>query len=200
MEHVSQAAGGAPRRRSHPRNVELGPPPPPRKPRGGPRLLLPALGRPRLPRQACRLSTASAFFRHLARMTGASGASKATTCAGHGRAQHAKGPPRERQTASWEESSHSKRGEVTAELAYQTSRLPRKCRVPGLPAASWVPSSVTAPLNDQLPRAALSSRPQTLSLEPKRTDFSLNLALNRYDAKARLQLRGGARGACPLPP
>lgn len=66
-------------------------PPPPRKPRGGPRLLLPALGRPRLPRQACRLSTASAFFRHLARRTGASGASKATTCAGHGRAQHAKG-------------------------------------------------------------------------------------------------------------
>ena len=62
-----------------------------RKPRGGPRLLLTALGRPRLPRQACRLSAASAFFRHLARRTGASGASKATTCAGHGRAQHTKG-------------------------------------------------------------------------------------------------------------
>lgn len=166
MEHVSQAAGGAPWRRSHPRNVELGPPPPPRKPRGGPRLLLPALGRPRLPRQACRLSTASAFFRHLARMTGASGASKATTCAGHGRAQHAKGPPRERQTASWEESSHSKRGEVTAELAYQTSRLPRKCRVPGLPAASWVPSSRGSRRHRSSQRPVAPGRPEQPPPDP----------------------------------
>lgn len=93
---------------------------------------------------------------------------------------------------------------MTAELAYQTSRLPASAvsRVCLQLAGRRAPAgaAVTAPLNDQLPRAALSSRPQTLSLEPKRTDFSLNLALNRYDAKARLQLRGGARGTCPLPP
>lgn len=43
-----------------------------------------------LPRQACRLSAASAFLRHLAKRTGASGERKAMTCTGHSGAEHTK--------------------------------------------------------------------------------------------------------------
>ena len=142
MEHVSRVAGGAPGRQS-PRNAELGSPPTAAaSPVGAPASCLRRWGGRAYPGRpaGCPLRPPSSDTwpggpgpAGPARRRPAPDTAELST-------RKETGPPRERHTASWEKSSHSKRGEVT-ELAYQTSRLPRKCGVPGLPAASWAPSS-----------------------------------------------------------
>ena len=110
-----------------------------------------------LPRQACRLSAASAFLRHLAKSTGASGARKAMTCTGHSGAEHTREqnhlentrPPTAR-GAEWLQKSHTR-----PEL------LPCRGGVQGPPAAPWAPSSPGRPAHC----------PQHVSPEPKRRDI-----------------------------